>query len=286
MPPGLRERALREFGVTAGHRPPDAQSGAGVWAVRTAAGQPAYLKVSGDVAAARRELRFYRELAPVAPVRTPALLGAIEDADGVVLLLAAAGQARGPASWPAEAWARLGADLAALHGMPLPPDPRWRTPDLAVGPDPFWVGRLPELPELFADRAALRAAMLALPPAFVHGDCHPSNLLHSGGGLVFCDWQSAGIGRPAADLAFLSVRATPAGVVVPPALMDAYATVRGCDRRTLRRAVVAEEIAVLLGQWPPYARLHDAAGVGRVVRRARDLARVWLAEGDPDTGTL
>jgi hypothetical protein len=98
--------------------------------------------------------------------------------------------------------------------------------------------------------------------------------------------RAAGAGSPAADLAFLSVRATPAGVVVPPARMDAYATVRGCDRRTLRRAVVAEEIAVLLGQWPPYARLHDAAGVGRVVRRTRDLARVWLAEGDPDTGTL
>jgi hypothetical protein len=260
----LLARAVREFGVTVdgSGSQPDGQSGAGVWA--TTGG--AFLKITPAGPAAERELHFYRSVAAVAPVRTPALLGALSDESGVALLLAAAGSPRPPAWWTTGMWASLGTALAALHGMPTPPGAPAVLPPVDQA---FWAARVPSLP----DRAALEAAMNALPPVFTHGDCHTANLLHGPSGLVFCDWQSAGPGRPSADLAFPSVRATPSGAVVPPALLDAYLHARPVDRAVLTRAVLAEELATFLCLWPPYAPYNSAAGVARVVDRTRELTR-------------
>ncbi len=94
------ESASRRFGVVLDGpgRQPDARSGAGVWAVRTAADGDAYLKVTAatrgpaDLAAARRELRVYRELAPTLPVRTPPLLDALDGEAGVAVLLGGGSQ--------------------------------------------------------------------------------------------------------------------------------------------------------------------------------------------------
>jgi phosphotransferase family enzyme len=269
----LLARALREFRVTvdgSGNQP-DAGSGAGVWAARTASGDAAVLKVTPPGPPAQRELRFYREVAGAAPVRTPALLDAFSDESGVALLLAAAGSPCSPASWTAAMWAELGTALAALHGMPAPPGGAPRDPPPVD--HPFWAGRLPELP----DRAALLDAMNALPPVFTHGDCHLANLLHGPAGLVFCDWQSSGPGRPGTDLAFPSVRATPAGTVVPPTLLDAYLLARPVDRAVLSRAVIAEELSFFLYLWPPYAPDTSPTGIARVVARTRELAHRWQA---------
>ncbi|HEV7654592.1 MAG TPA: phosphotransferase [Mycobacteriales bacterium] len=319
-PPGdLLARALGEFRAALSGAESPGGSGAGVRSVRTAAGDPAYLKTTTagpGLAAGRRELRFYRELAPTTPVRTPPLLGFLDDAEGVAILLGAAGRPVEAGSWSPGLWARLGRDLAALHDAPLPADPYWAARDPAAlrrgsgdpavarrwsgdpggtrrdsaaprrgsgggGPSTadtgFWAGRLPGLDDLVADGARLRAATTALPPVRTHGDCHAANLLHDGGSLTFCDWQSTGVGRPSADLAFLSVRATPSGSVVPPDLLDAYATARGCDRAVLGRAVLAEELTVFLAEWPAYARFQHPDGLDRVVRRTRLLARRWLA---------
>jgi aminoglycoside phosphotransferase (APT) family kinase protein len=183
-------------------------------------------------------------------------------------------------------WAELGTELAALHSMPLPPGPHWTRSDATMQAladpdlervDAFWAGTLPQLADVVADRTGLREATTALSPVFTHGDCHTGNLLHSAGSLVFCDWQAAGIGRPASDLAFVTVRAIPSGAVVPSALLDAYLINRPCDRRVLERALIAEELAVFVFLWPPYAAVNSPSGIARVVRRTRELARRWLA---------
>jgi Phosphotransferase enzyme family len=261
----LLARALREFGVTvegSGTRP-DAQSGAGVW---SASG--AFLKITPAGPAAERELHFYRSVAGLAPVRTPALLDVLVDGSGVALLLADAGSPCPAPAWTPSMWADLGTALALLHGMPVPAGAPAVLPPVDRA---FWAGRLPALPAL----PELLAALAALPPVFIHGDCHTANLLHGPAGLVFCDWQSAGPGRPSTDLAFPSVRATPSGVVVPPTLLDAYLSTRPVDRDVLQRAVVAEELATFLCQWPAYAPYHSPTGIARVVERTRELTRRW-----------
>jgi hypothetical protein len=281
MTADLLRTAVRAFriAVDGSGSQPGGQSGAGIFAARTATGAAAYLKVTAAGPAARRELRFYREVAPVVPVRTPPLLASLDHEDGVALLLADAGRTHDPGCWPPQRWSELGAALAALHAMPVPPEPRWRWRDegiSAVG-ETFWTGRLPELADVVADRARLRAAIDALPPVFVHGDCHTGNLLHGPGGLVFCDWQSARVGSPAADLAFLSVRAAPTGATVPPALLDAYLRGSPADPTALRRALIAEELTTFVHHWPPHAPHNTPTGIDRVIRRTRQLARHWLA---------
>jgi aminoglycoside phosphotransferase (APT) family kinase protein len=284
---------LDEFGVAAQESRArlESRSGAGVRAVRTTDGQTGYVKVTPAMlgpralAAARRELRFYQDLAPVAPVRTPRLLDCVDAEDGVAVLLEAAGEPRDAASWTADMWADLGRELATLHSMPLPTGTDWNRPDALrealADPDleeiyACWAPALPQLADLVAQRIELEDQIRALPPVFTHGDCHTDNIVHSAGSLVFCDWQEAGIGRPVSDLAFLSVRVTPAGVTVPRALVDAYLDNRPCERHALQRALVAEELAILVFLWPPFAAFNSLSGIARVRRRARELTGRWF----------
>ncbi|WP_203787182.1 phosphotransferase family protein [Paractinoplanes rishiriensis] len=251
--------------------------------MRTADGRAAYLKTTpaalgpDALAAARRELRFYQEIAPVVPVRTPAIVDFFDGAEGVALLLEAAGEVRAAGSWTVEMWSRLGRELAALHAMPVPQDQGWDGPDVlrAALTDPdleqisaFWG---PEVPQLIARRGELAERISSVPTAFIHGDCHTGNIVDPAGELAFCDWQATGIGRPVADLALLSVRATPAGVRVPAALLDAYLDGRPGDRRALESALVAEELAILVFLWPRFAAFNSAEGIARVRRRVREL---------------
>ncbi|WP_275415313.1 phosphotransferase [Planotetraspora silvatica] len=124
----------------------------------------------------------------------------------------------------------------------------------------------------------------ALPPVFVHGDCHTDNIVHATGPPVFCDWQSTGVGRAVSDLAFLSVRATSSGVVVPSALIHAYVDRRPGDHKLLECALVAEELAVLVFLWPPYAAFNSPTGIARVQSRARELAELYLGEAAHERG--
>ena len=297
MPAELMALAVHEFGITIDRaaKPADAQSGAGVHRAWTAGGQAAYLKVTPAslgrrvLAGARRELRFYRQLAVRVPVRTPPLLDALETESGIALLLAAAGEQVTADAWDGQAWAALGRDLAGLHAVPVTGQD-WRRPDslLAAMSGPvagditrFWSDVLPGLadllPDLLAARGELGAELAAQQTVLVHGDCHTGNILHSAAGLVFCDWQSAGVGRATADLTHLSVRATPAGVTVPRELMTAYLDRSGADPAPLKRALILEELAVFVFLWPPYAAYNSRAGIERVHDRARHLAGKWPA---------
>lgn len=284
--------AVREFGITVDDLagPDDSRSGAGVHPARTRDGLAAYLKLTparlggGMVNGARRELSFYRRLAGQVPVSTPSLLGALDTDAGVALLLAAAGKHVNVEAWSDQAWTSLGRDLACLHAVPVAGrDRSGRDWLLKAMSEPvsdevtkFWGEVLPELPELLASRDAMCAELTAQPEAFIHGDCHTGNIVHGPDGLVFCDWQSAGPGRATADLAHLSVRATPAGVTIPREMMTAYLDGSGGDAADLERALVPAELAVLVFQWPPYAAYNSQAGIERVHHRARLLARKWL----------
>jgi aminoglycoside phosphotransferase (APT) family kinase protein len=275
-PGELMLRAAREFGVTIDDAagPGDAHSGADVRRVRTHDGQSAYLKVtradpgSRMLDAARRELRFYRDRAAVVPVRTPVLLDARDLDQGVALLLGAAGDQVPVTEWSSAAWSGLGRDLAGLHAVPLASGDRDRpdtlleamaAPDLAAITG-FWGDVLPGLPGLLESADTLREELAAQPAVLVHGDCHTGNVLHSAGGLVFCDWQSAGAGRAASDLAMIAVRAAPSGARVPPALMSEYLGQRGAGVSQLERTLILEELAIFVFQWPTYAVHHGPAG--------------------------
>ncbi|MBL7255756.1 phosphotransferase family protein [Paractinoplanes lichenicola] len=226
----------------------ESRSGAGVHPVTTADGGPAFLKVGTN----RAELDFYRSL--TVPVRTPRLL----DHRDSTLLLSAAGTTVDVTQWTTPMWADLLGALAALHATPPPPwdapDPlaeAMAQPDIALIRD-FW-GTPPEVEPLQAARRV-----------FIHGDCHTENITVDDGTLVFCDWQSTGAGRASSDLALLSVRATPAGVRVPLELYPAD--------DALRRAIRAEELAMLVFLWPQYARYNTPEGNDRIRARGRLLA--------------
>jgi Ser/Thr protein kinase RdoA (MazF antagonist) len=255
----------------------ESRSGAGVHRVRTEDGTAAYLKlISGPEA--RRELTFYTHVAPAVPVRTPRLLNSAATSDGVALLLEDAGTPRPVGQWTSDDWATLGRDLAALHRMPIPqglPALDGTRSDLAAA-EAFWAATLPR--ELLDRLDELDRHRTALPPAFVHGDCHTENIVVGEDGLVFCDWQLSGTGTPSSDLAFPSIRATPAGVTVTPALLDAY--LEGADahrRRTVGLATLAAELWVFVLLWPPFAAYNTPTGIDRVRRRTRLLADRWLA---------
>jgi Ser/Thr protein kinase RdoA (MazF antagonist) len=292
-PGELMWRAVREFGITIDHdaRPADARSGAGVHRARTPGGRPAYLKVTRAALglraldAARRELRFYRHLAAEVPVATPPLLDALELDLGVAVLLAAAGDQVRVTDWSGTAWSKLGRDLAALHAVQVARQD-WGRPDtlLEAMSAPvsgiitrYWGGILPGLPELLDSREALREELATQPAVLIHGDCHTGNIVHAADGLVFCDWQATGAGRATSDLAMLAVRAAPAGAVVPRNAMRAYLNQCAGDSSQLRRALVLEELAIFLFQWPAYAAYNSRAGRGRVHQRTRQLAARWFA---------
>ncbi|WP_285104762.1 aminoglycoside phosphotransferase family protein [Promicromonospora sp. MEB111] len=304
MPPPSRDRsqqdvlasALERFGLrlSDGASPADARSGAGVHRVGLTGGGRAYLKVTAaDVgrsrAEAERELRFYRGVAPAAPVSTPALLDVLILDEGVALLLEDAGEQLAVTAWSRDRWRLLGRELARLHGMPLPAGDWGRADDLLsalavsdLGPVvEFWSGHLPQLDDLLEGRTAVVDRLRTVPSVFVHGDCHTGNVVHEQAGghdtPVFCDWQAAGIGRATSDLALLSVRATPSGARVPAALVEEYLarTARrggAQDVDEFRRCLALEELAILVFQWPSYAAYNGPAGTARIRRRARELA--------------
>lgn len=289
MAADLLTLALAAFGaVDTGTRDPvDARSGAVVRRVRDADGHPAFLKLTpitlgaDAVAASTRELLFYSDLAAEVPVSSPHLLNAHRFAEGTALLLADAGAERPARRWVDTDWRATGAALARLHTM-APPGPEWCRPDALVDTlrrpnltqiNDFWSNELPALDELVAGRDALAAELASQPHVFRHGDCHTGNVLAGHYGPVFCDWQSAGLGRAASDLAFLSVRATPSSVDVPAGLFEAYLAGRpDLDPTAFIKTVEAEELAIFTFQWPPFAAYNSVEGITQVRRRARTLA--------------
>lgn len=289
---------LDRAAVGSGRRLPGSMSGAGVFGLLGPTG-PVVLKVVlalGDqerTAAARREVSWYECVLPHVPLRTPSLLAAHIDDGGVALLLSGHGHGGGgrrvERSWQDEDWRHLARDLAALHAAPVAvPGCRdaygsvlqaLRAPDAAVL-SAFWSrgGEEQLVAGLLGEAAALEQAVEDAGCVVAHGDCHRGNLLQEGDGLVWLDWQEAGMASPALDLAFCAARAAPDGCSPDlDLLVAAYVRAAGgrAEPEVLRRAVVAAELAVLVASWPHFAAVNTPQGVDRVHQRVADLAALW-----------
>ncbi|GAA1853394.1 aminoglycoside phosphotransferase family protein [Microlunatus capsulatus] len=285
--------AARDLGVTLTASPlAGSMSASCVHAVTRADGTRAVLKVTAASEgrarqAAERELSVYLHLRGRLGVRTPELLGHRLSTHRVAVLLS-----EHPAPWPATRWSHqrwlgLADELARLHQTPVPAGPGWRRPSwleaTLVSPDVSaavafwsWPGEPALLAPVLADVESLRDAVGAVADCFLHGDCHTDNLLVEGDQLVWTDWQGAGVGNPAVELVFCSVRATPAGVALPQeAMVRRYAAARDLDPGVVRRACLAAELATFLFTWPEYASFNTPAGVTRVHDRVVALARAW-----------
>lgn len=266
-------------------------SGSRVHFARRDDGRTCVLKVTslrrdGDARAWRRELAFYRDLAERMPIRTPALLDSYEDDDVIAMLLSAHGEIAPSTAWDRSSWLALAVDLARLHSTAVPSPDRWkahwspfhalRAPDMPMV-DGFWREDLASsLDAIIESRELLEQEIHQAGECFVHGDCHTENVLREDGALVWIDWQSAGIGNPARDLAFLNARATPSGARMPPEMLATYCNDRDLDLERMRRSVIAAELSIFLFEWPPYASFNTPAGIRRVRRRTRYLAEQWI----------
>ena len=218
----------------------------------------------------RRELAFYRELAPTLPIATPRLVASWEGVEGCALLL----EAHSPAL-PAEAWtpgmyvwaAQL---LAGLHGRQ---PPAW----LEAGPPPAEVARewldIAEIDPVVARVVSMASYLYGVAGGashgICHGDCRTGNFLLDGAGnLLLANWQGIHRGSPTWDLASFLGRALAEGGIVPEEdVLEVYAEARGITSLPgLARAVAAAEAWLILTRWSPLLQAED--------QRSRLLARL------------
>ncbi len=166
------------------------------------------LKLAGDAAPAlgvsRRSEFTVQALAAGAGLAPPVVLA--DEAGGFIVSRHASGRTL-PAGdmHDARQLARVGAWIAALHALPLPDG-------LAVVDfgeraagylSRLQAGSPGGIPGRLADELAARRAVLPRPPqlAACHHDLHHRNFIDDGRRLLAVDWEYAGPGDPAADLA-------------------------------------------------------------------------------------
>ncbi len=252
-----------------------------------------------------REARFYTELAPNLPVRTPRCTFASEE----LLLLedlapATAGTfAEGLTEHQAD---RIVDDFVALHGAWQQSsaladcDWLWRVrADEAEGWQRNLESRLPRFVDrhrtrltpddvehaesLTANLGALMLAAAALPPTLCHGDPGPPNLMfgHPSSPVAYVDWQLAAARNGALDLAWLLVLGVAPHLLREreAAWLDRYRAGLGLDRDELRRAydlgvALALRAPIWMGGAPdnernPYVDGYAAATIGRAFQARR-----------------
>jgi len=266
---GELTRVMRSVGLDGEVRALDlagGASGSGVYRVEIADGD-AVLKVTfagHGQQNARSELRFYRTLADRVPVATPRLLRYVDNDEFTAVMLTAHAAALPARDWDRPAWLEMARQLAALHSMPPPAEDPWigRSFHRQVPYQPavdraerYWssTDAADGVRPLLAAPDDLAQALRAIPDSFVHGDCHADNMLREGPEIVWTDWQGAGIGCPAGDLAFLWSRAGVDGAELPyEEMLREYAERSEIDPTLFRRAVLAAELNTLIFAWPDY----------------------------------
>ncbi|MEQ7010304.1 aminoglycoside phosphotransferase family protein [Actinopolymorpha sp. B17G11] len=285
-------RVMRSVGLELGAKRMDltgGASGSGVYRVQID-GDAAVLKVTpaGEWQNnARRELTFYQTLADQVPVTTPSLLRYADNDHFTALLLSAHGSARPAREWDRPAWLEVARQLAAIHSIPPPGEDPWIDPpvhrklpylppiDVA---EAYWptTGAADSVRPLLDEPDQLVEALRAIPDCFGHGDCHVDNLLREGEQIVWADWQVAGVGCPASELAFLWSRANADGAELPyEAMLREYVAHREVDPALFHRALVAAEIEILLFAWPHFAASLTQEERDRLTRRLLQLIHDW-----------
>lgn len=229
------------------------------------------------LAGARRELAVYTCPPVDLGVVVPMSVGAAERPDMVCLLLEALDPYPPAARVTRDAWLAVAADLGRLHRVPAaawpglrprkPPAPSRIDAGLAV-----WRGLAGDA---VADRAGqlLAASLTPLPAVLVHGDCHVGNLLRHGAATAWIDWLDMCAGTGAEDLALLWQRAEFDGGHPPrAAMLEVYLRHRDdVDAAMFRRALAAEEIRLLIVDWPAFLASAPARPRAVLVDRMRHL---------------
>ena len=264
-------------------------------------GRPAFAvkaldDADGDVQGSpERELAAYA-LARSDPALGPLLARSHPAGDGVLILAAGGGATAAARAADPAALRALAATLAAWHAgtraaafAPLRPWPL----DLLAGEPPAFLASNDGVRALLArlpDRARLAAALAAAaarwaPLAVVHGDARLDNwLLDDAGTATLIDWETAGRGDPAWDVAAVlqdlitlsgaeRISDLPAGATV---FLDAYAAAAGDDVRGRLAGLLCARVlqrAVQVAAWDPVGVVPEAR---RHVRLATE-----LAEGPP-----
>jgi hypothetical protein len=243
------------------------------------------------------EIRFYRDLAPRSPVRTPRFyFGALDEVAGRALLLLEdvpelatfrwrRGASVAHARLALEALARLHAHwwerVGELEWIPHLGDAQLRA-SFDGAYERGWRSRrelfraaagesFVEIADALIGRVAETLAPLAVPATLLHGDPHGENLPlveEEGGrhGVLFLDWQGPRRGHAAFDVAVFVVMSFPVEVRrrAEEALVSAHAD-----------AVLAAGIRDWPDPWRDYRR-----GVLRRAARIVEIAETWPLE-DP-----
>jgi Ser/Thr protein kinase RdoA (MazF antagonist) len=233
-----------------------------------------------------RERMFYRDLADIAPLRTPMLLKAYEGPEGGALMFAAYQPAIPPGRWVEEDFLEAARQLGELHGR------FWsQTESLASRPwlkrpmqtnliadtqkayrDWDALQRKPEFSKVLTGEAIqtinallersleIRQIIDSFPVTLCHGDCNTTNVLRDAqNNFIWIDWQEVGLGRGPEDLSFLLQRASAEGVSVPvqavlPAYQSSLAARAGISItvEAIRQVMDAADLLGRLLYWPFY----------------------------------
>lgn len=166
----------------------------------SAAGRRFVARVGGDVRhhGVNRHIDHAVSLAAAAAGMSPAVRHA---ADDILVLDHVDGRTLEAADFGiASVVSSVLALVDRISDLPVPPTAPRRDPMAVLARGPTLAAL--DLPRELLDRLAAFKAR-----ALVHGDLHPSNILHDGRRVWLVDWEYAGLGEPASDLASLSVNA-------------------------------------------------------------------------------
>lgn len=238
---------------------------------------------------ARREVNFYRDLAPHVPVRVPGLVAGVEHHGRTCLVLRRTAATASHVRWSPGRWADLATELGGLHREPVAvvaagwpwakASPPTAEREVASARRAWTaLGYGPLLTPLWSSLDHLDAALTALPVCLRHGDWHLGNIMvDSADRFVWIDWQEVGLGHGPEDLALMWQRAEFDGLAPPRgAMLTAYARGRGIpDDAVLYRAAVAAELTLLLLSWPPYLAGAAESRRARLFSRLEYLVDAW-----------
>lgn len=281
FPPAQVLKALGLRATDSADPPQGGMSGSTLTDAVTGAGEHVVVKVSplhSDAARGRahRELAVYRDLASEYALPTPRLVAHHQTADWLAIALTRDDPAPPAPDWTTDDWGTFARTLARLH-RDVPPLPHRSEPeepqqDRDTDPKAFaarlWhaPGDPDRIDTVLDDLGPLNEAARSGPVTFVHGDCHTGNVLRSADRQpMLVDWQSAGTGPAAADLAFAFTRAVPTGAAVPREhSLAAYCDEAGADAARTDRQVTAHQLLILVRQYPEFAAFLGRAEVERL----------------------
>lgn len=219
-----------------------------------------------------RELRAY-ELLARAELDTPALLGSVQRGQRTWLFLervrgARLDQVGDPAAWRAVAAWLAGAhvQLTAIAEDPAWP-PAWRPPDVAALAADAHGARRRRIAALAGPFTAAQAQLARTPPAVIHGELYPANVLIDDDERVrVLDWETIARGPALLDLAALTAgrwddpgeplaEAYRRALPDPPPADELLAELNAC-----RLLVAAGQLAAPRDWTPPLEQARDWLG--------------------------